>query len=358
MILLLNSIMTPSLDNTILKEVAYPLKNALENINHNDNILIDLGDRLSLIKYKTTRIISNPLNQRKKKRIHQLLRDKKISKNYIHSNIIEKNNYYYPEMLFKAEIEGYHSIEFRFDEELKTYIHSKGKEIISFNLTELLDKKNNETINKKIIITNNEDIKDKIESIIPKKIYLKNIIPFINNNNNLYDNNTDRNKSILKIIKERYFTKKKKKPFYIYFNESKAKKWYEKIVKDIEEGTLIYIGSEEKVSLINYNKDNNNFLNQDGFIISKRAPLLFSQDRFDNFYKDKQLSIDNIKRRQEKNDPIFSKEPELITSDIELAIDHFSKTKFKYMQNILEEFIDSQKNKPLIQPPDGSRYYY
>lgn len=209
-----------------------------------------------------------------------------------------------------------------------------------------------------------------LRKIIRPKYFEENVLPFLENRPTRFTPPIfNRPKSLVK-KGFRLFSRKtegdKRKPFFINFNMLHAREWYENATQFAKDGDFVYVGSKEEVYLFSLAKDRSGIYYQGTYTASRRPPLYFSNNYLGYLsarsmskplfagsgpcnvaeyktsnppeFEGKSFVFSKIGREQNCKNTVFSGEPELITTDLTEALNHFQTTDFSEFIDLIETY--------------------
>jgi hypothetical protein len=371
-----------SLEDTLL-----PIKNTFKTLDKGKNILIQTGNKISLLKYYGVEIGNkDPLlvrmNRHTSIQCMNFLFPENKDDPYIHKDLSKR-------IIEKARLEilGTHRLDFTLDEEFDFYMPSAND---NTDLYLTLAQKYGDgriepyfdeistTIDEKLIIK-------KLKEITKPNYFEQNILPFVENR----ETNLEMPKWNSKINFFKNLMRKKidkRKPTYLKFNSYIGKEWLSNVAKDLSFGNFVYVGSKEQVYLLGVAKNHDGSLYNQGTYTTSTKPMLWFSNNYlghmNNFDMQRPLFKGNgpcnvaeyrtsnppsfngnpyifsaIGRNQCCKNSIFSGEPQLITGDLSEALDHLKTTDFNEFEDVVKLY--SQKiNEPTPNAKPNGKYFF
>ncbi len=374
-----------SLDNMLS-----PVKQIIEPLDKGQNVLIQFGDTVSLLKYEGAEIGStDPLNVRANRHTNIMcignLLMPRDNDPYTHRDsskrITEKA---------RVEILRTHRIDFDFDKEFGIYLPS------AENHTDLYltlankfgDGHIEKTVDGVTIIADEGLLVEKLKEISRPQYFEKNIIPFIENRNTDLEMPKWGTKGniVTGLINRFRGNGDLRKPSYGKFNMWVANDWLTRATKDLEHGDFVYVGSKEEVYLLSVAKNDDGSLYMQGTYTTSTKPMLhFSNNYLGHMSKfDMQRPMfkgsgscnvaeyrtsdapgfngvpfvfSSIGRKQNCKNSIFTGEPDIITGNLEEALGHFETTDFKEFGDIVKAYSHKAHEPTPNSKPNG-RFFY
>jgi hypothetical protein len=359
-----------------LENRLFPVKETVEPLQEGENILVEAGNQISLLKYESTRIgPQNPL----------LIRTNRHTSVYCIGNILmpnENNPYTHKDpskriiAKARAEILGTHRMDFTLDNEFGIYLPSaEGHTDLYLTLANKFgDGRIEEVFENITIITDESLLIRKLKEITRPEFFERNVVPFLEDQATDLEMprwNTERNllTRLVKMIKR---NSNSRKPNYDKFTMSVAHNWLSNVAKNLEHGDFVYVGSKEEVYLLGVAKDNNDSLYMQGTYTTSTKPMLwFSNNYLGNTSRmdvsyfgskpvqlgEKPFIFNAIGRSQNCKNAIFTGEPEIITGDLSEALTHFRTTDFKEFEDVVKDYAD-KVNKPTPNAKPKGKFFY
>ena len=373
-----------------LDDILLPVKETIEPLQKGENILVEAGNKITLLKYEGAEIgSSDPLD----------VRINRHTSVYCIGNILmpmENDPYTHKDpskritAKARAEILGTHRIDFTLDDEFGIHLPSADSHTdLYLTLANKFGDGRVEKVFDNITIIADESLLIKrLQEIIRSQYFEQNVVPF------LEDRTTDlempkwiSNGNLLTgLVKMIQGNSDSRKPNYVRFNMFVAHDWLSNVAKNLEHGDFVYVGSKEEVYLLGVAKDDDGSLYKQGTYTTSTKPMLW----FSNNYLGHMNKFDmqrpmfkgngpyNVARYRTSNPPsfdeqpfiftamgrnqdcknfIFTGEPDLITGDLTEALSHFRTTDFKEFEDVIINYAN-KVNEPTPNAKPNGRFFY
>jgi hypothetical protein len=379
----------------LFTNIIIPYKRILETLVKGENLIVDNGNELALLKFEDVKVGSFEPNEVRLDRsilIRCMIDDAQ-------KDITEKA---------KIEIYATHRINFTFDEEFGIYLPSS--DINTDLFLNLADRYKDGSIKRRYkqlsIISDEDSVRKRMQEVTRPDYFYNNILPFLENretnlempkSGNVLEvkrrKNKDDSHSVNLVQKiANLFTdaeeniKHLEEASLVGFDRSVGRDWLSTVAKELDHGDFVYIGSKEEVYLLGIAKNKDGSLyGEEGYIRSTK-PLLW----FSNNYLGKQshlmreLSLrlkekeDNpsdyilleppsvnlrpfifsaMGRAQDYKNSIFTGKPDLITGNLKEALDHFKRTDFREFEDIVISYATKIRD-PTPNARSLEKYFY
>ena len=370
--------------------ILLPIKETVEPLQKGENILVEAGNQISLLKYEGDEVgSSDPLS----------VRMNRHTSVYCIGNILmpsENDPYTHKDpskrITAKARVEilGTHRIDFNFDDEFGVYLPSADShtDLYLTLANKFGDGRIEKVFDNVTVIADESLLVKRLQEITRPQYFEQNILPFLENrvtdlempkwitNGNLLT-------GLVKMIKG---NSDSRKPNYCRFNMSVAHDWLSNVAKDLEHGDFVYVGSKEEVYLLSVAKDDDGSLYMHGTYTTSAKPMFW----FSNNYLGYMSKFDmqrpmfkgngscNVAQYRTSNPPcfegqpfiftamgrsqncknsIFTGEPDLITGDLSEALTHFRTTDFKEFEDVVKNYAN-KVNEPTPNAKPNGRFFY
>ncbi len=356
-----------------LDSLLMPVKETIEPLQKGENVLIEAGNQISVLKYEDAEIGSvDPLQIRVNRRGRAFcvgnVQFPRLDESYASKNPSKR-------IVAKArgEILGTHRLDFTFDDEFGIYFPS-AEDHTDLYLT--LAKKFGDGRIEKVfdninVIADESLLVKRLKEVTRPEYFEQNVAPFLENRpTDLEMPKWVSNGNFLKgLVRKFKGSSDSRKPNYGRFTMLAGYEWLYNVAKGLKHGDFVYVGSKEEVYLFNAVKDGDVPLYMKGtYSISSEPALWFSNNYIGNMGKfdmEKSLFKGNdicdlteyrtsgtpgfdgkpfifsaIGRRQNHKNRVFIGEPDLITSDLCEAVSHFRTTDFKEFEDIVAIYPD------------------
>ena len=370
--------------------ILLPIKETVEPLQKGENILVEAGNQISLLKYEGAEVgSSDPLS----------VRMNRHTSVYCIGNILmpsENDPYTHKDpskrITAKARVEilGTHRIDFNFDDEFGVYLPSADShtDLYLTLANKFGDGRIEKVFDNVTVIADESLLVKRLQEITRPQYFEQNILPFLENrvtdlempkwitNGNLLT-------GLVKMIKG---NSDSRKPNYGRFNNSVAHDWLSNVAKDLEHGDFVYVGSKEEVYLLSVAKDDDGSLYMQGTYTTSAKPMFW----FSNNYLGHMSKFDmqrpmfkgngscNVAQYRTSNPPgfegqpfiftamgrsqncknsIFTGEPDLITGDLSEALTHFRTTDFKEFEDVVKNYAN-KVNEPTPNAIPNGRFFY
>ena len=368
-----------------LKEQLFPVKSSLLNLNVGDNLLVEYGNNVSLLKFEKVEFgNTDPLHVRYNRHtsfhcIGNLLMPRENDP-YTHKDkskrIVAKA---------RAEILGTHRIDFSLDNEFNLHLPSAERNTdLYLDVANMYGDKRIENVFKDInLITDENLVVKRLKEITRENYFEQNIIPFLESRpTDLYMpywETTNHLKGILNLFN------KNPQRNYLKFDMTKAHNSFSDATKDLESGSFVYVGSKHEVYLLGLARDGNEPYMQGTYTTSTKPMLFFSNNYLGNmnahegkkplfkelgntdYNKYRTISppefgeisfvFSAMGREQNCKNHIFNAEPELITGNLEKALEHFNSTDFNEFSDVVKSYSDKIRTPTPDAVPNGKFFY-
>jgi hypothetical protein len=373
-----------------LDHVLLPVKETIEPLQKGENILIEAGDRISLLKYEGAEIgSSDPLSIRVNRHTSVLCLGNILMPTsndpYTHrdrSKRITKNA--------RIEILGTHRIDFTLDEEFGIYLPSADShtDLYLTLANEFGDGRVEKVFDNITAVVGESAILKRLQEITRPQYLEQNVLPFLESRmTDLVMPGCETNQNLLaglaKLVRRKSDSRK---PRYARFSMFVAHDWLSNVAKDLEHGDFVYVGSKEEVYLLGVAKNDAGHLFMQGTYTTSTKPMLwFSNNylghmsRFDmerpkflgsgycnaaEYRTSDPPSFDGIPfifstmgRSQDCKNAIFTGEPDVITGDLSEALNHFRTTDFREFEDVVEAYANKVKEPTPGAKPNGKFFY-
>lgn len=373
-----------------LDKMLLPIKQVTEPLEKGQNILVQFGDTVSLLKYEGFGIGSpNPLNVRANRHTSIMCLGNLFNRDpndpLTHKDPTKK-------IIEKARIEvfGTHRIDFNLDQEFGIYLPSAEShtDLYLTLANKFGDGHIEKTVGKINVIADEELLTEKLKEITRPQYFEKNVVPF------LEDRNTElempkwvtKGNLITGLMNKLKGGDDSGKPSYSRFNMWVANDWLTDATKDLEHGSFVYVGAKEEVYLLGVAKENDKSLYMQGTYTTSTKPMLwFSNNylghmsKFDMqrpmFKEDGPCNVAEYRtfdapgfngtpfiftamgRSQDCKNSIFTGEPDIITGDLEKALGHFRTTDFGEFEDVIKAYHKKIHEPTPNEEPNGKYFY-
>ncbi len=381
-----NSNEVESLDNMLL-----PVKQVVEPLEKGQNILIQFGDSVSLLKYEGAEIgSSDPLRVRANRHtsimcIGNILMPQEGDP-YTHKDPSKR-------ITAKARIEilGTHRLDFDFDQEFGLYLPSAEShtDLYLTLANKFGDGRVEKTVDGVTVIADESLLVDKLKEITRPGYFERNVVPFLENRGTDLEMPkwVTKGNMITGLINRFKSNGDSRKPSYGSFNMWVAHDWLTRATKDLEHGDFVYVGSKEEVYLLGVAKDDDDgSLYMQGTYTTSTKPMLYFSNNFlghmSKFdmqkpmfrgsgsvnvaeyrtssapgFEEAPFIFTSMGRKQDCKNSIFTGEPYVITGDLEEALQHFRTTDFKEFEDVVKAYAHKIKEPTPNATPNG-RFFY
>jgi hypothetical protein len=373
-----------SLDNILL-----PVKETIETLQKGENILVEAGNQISLLKYESAQVGSqDPLRVRMNRHtsitcLGNLFRNDPNDP-YTHKDPSKRIT-----AKARAEILGTHRIDFTLDDEFGIYLPSADSHTdLYLTLANKFGDGRVEKLFDNITVVADESLLvRRLQEITRPQYFEQNVVPFLESRTTDLEMpkwilNGNFLTGLVKMIKG---SPDSRKPNYGRFNMSVAHDWLSNVAKYLEHGDFVYVGSKEEVYLLGVAKDDDGSLYMQGTYTTSSKPMLW----FSNNYLGHMSKSDmqrpmfkgdgpcNVARYRTSNPPsfdeqpfiftamgrsqdcknsIFTGEPDLITGDLSEALTHFRTTDFKEFEDVVKNYAN-KVNEPTPNAKPNGRFF-
>jgi len=360
--------MTEIVDKKDIKKFLIPITRQTDSIKPGQNILFDFGNRVSLMKFE--RFETGPTDPLS-------IRVNRHTSIYCMGNILipsadspltHENPQKRIDEKARAHVLGTHRIDFEPDPEFDIYLPSAEKHTdLYLDLANKFADGRIEKIHKKLDIMVGDDlITKRLNQITRPKYFKKNITPFLESRATNLEMPGWKEKKILGLFKIKSEEKR----------HQKAREKYDELSNELNEDNFIYIGCKEEVFLLGPSKEDNLYPDMQEWNGRKKVKpiLFFSNNYLGNLSRreaDKPLfkpkdewekrvgggqeyrysdipgfdgipfifsAIGRIKDCGCSKNNLFTGEPELITGNLDEALEHFETTDFSEFKDIVTKY--------------------
>jgi hypothetical protein len=363
-------------ENQSLDDMLSLIKETVESLEKGENILVEAGNRISLLKYEGIEVGSqDPLHVRMNRHTYVYcignilmpMRDDPYTHKDPSKRITAKA---------RAEILGTHRIDFTLDDEFGIYLPSADSHTdLYLTLANKFGCGRVERVFDKItFIADGSSLVKRLQTITRPQYFEQNVVPFLENEATCFEMPrwiTQGNfmAGLVKMLKR---GSGPRRPNYGKFDMFVAHDWLSNVAKDLEHGDFVYVGSKEEVYLLSVAKDDDGSLYMQGTYTTSSKPLLWFSNNYlghasrtDVIYfgsKPVQLGgrpfiFNAMGRSQDCKNHIFTGEPDIITGDLSEALTHFRTTDFKEFEDIVKDYADKIHEPTLNERPNG-RFFY
>jgi hypothetical protein len=400
-----NIILPKTNDYSILEKKLFdPIKVITDNLNKKENILVKRNNNYSLLKYDGIDLISNnPINVRVNRKVNivcigNFIRpdwayegegEKKWQKERDNNPLTHKNPAKRVVKKLITNFYGTHRIDFSYDSEFDIHLVNSDNNDLYLNIANKYANGDSKKLFDSIdLIVGDETIIKELSKITKPEYFKKSILPFIESRPTdleipKWHTNSD---IITKALN--FFKKKSIKPNYSKFDMSVGWNWLTNVTENMNHGDFLYVGSKKDVYLMGITKLNNKVVSQGTYTTSTKPMLFFSNTFVGN------MGVMDMKRRLwmgEPNEPyncgeyrssdppgfnkkpyifsaigrhqccklsLFDGEPDIITGNLNDALEHFQTTDFKEFIDIVEKYALKIKDQTPNVKPNGNMFYY
>lgn len=320
----------------------------LDALKRGQNVLLNFGKSLSLIKYEAYKFelldsISHSINRHVTiVCIGNLIFNDKKAKKPVSEKIREKT---------QVNIYASHCLDFEFDEEFAEFFPLSCRQDVFLLLVKKYFDDSIDIINNIEIISDELEIRQKLKKILRTQYYTNVIKPFLHGKSTIYQI-------------------PRWKRHVLPFNLTNMLWRYQKTASKLKHGDFVYIGSKEEVYLLGTTIDGSGNPYMQGTYITSTKPILYfsnnylnDMSRFDAempLYKgrgvcnvakyrtrevpgfnSKPFIFPQIGRSQNCKNTVFTGEPDIITGDLQAALAHFATTDFCEFRDLVERYANS-----------------
>lgn len=373
-----------------LDDVLLPVKETIQPLEEGENVLIEYGNTISLLKYEGAEIGSNdPLKVRANR----------------HTNVYCLGNLLFPqkgdpltdpdpskkiEEKARAEILGTHRIDFNFDDEFGIHIPSAEQHTdLYLELANKYADNRVESVYDKIDITTGDSaITDKLKKITRPQYFEQNVLPFIENRTTDRElpGWNDNGNFFSGLLNKAKGTDDKRKPIYRKFNKLVALDWFSRATNHMEHGSFVYVGCNEEVYLLGVAKDDDGKPYMQGTYNTSTKPMFwFSNNLLGHMsagdmnkplfkgqglcnvavyrtseppgFNGEPFIFTAMGRTQDCKNHMFTGEPDIITGDLSEALSHFRTTDFNEFEDIVKAYATKINEPNPSLKPKGEFFY-
>lgn len=375
--------------NQNLDDILLPIKKIIESSQKGENILVEIGNQFSLLKYDDVEVgSSDPL----------IIRMNRHTSVHCIGNILmprENDPYTHKDpskrITAKARLDilGTHRIDFNFDNEFELYFPSANShtDLYLTLANQFKDGRVESFFDSIKVIADESLLMKKLKEITRPQYFEKNIVPFLENRRtDLQMPKWSKDRSFISgLVKMIKGNSDSRKPNYSRFNLSVAHDWLSNVSKDLEHGDFVYVGSKEEVYLLGVAKDHDGSLYLQGTYTTSTKPMLWFSNNYlghmsksdmqrpmfegdgscnvaryrtsnpPNF-EEQPFIFTAIGREQDCKNHIFTGEPDVITGDLSEALSHFRITDFKEFEDVVKMY--AEKINETIPNASNGRFFY
>ena len=353
-----------------IEQELLPIRETFSYINKGDNVLFEVDDTIYLLKYEGSEAGAvSALHDRVNRYINLVC----VGNFFLPKEERDRNPYTHKDpskrIVEKARIDvfGTHKIKFERDEEFGIYLPSSGthSDIYLTVALRYADGRIEKTVDSVDITVGDSLVSEKLKKITRPKYFERIIIPFLEGRPT--DLRVPRNKGNIERLVSffRSFGKKYKRPLYREFDMIEAYEWLHEATKDLQHGDFVYIGCKEEVYLMGIAK------NDDGTPYMPRRystkPIFFFSNNYLGYtsvfdtekdvpgFNGEPFIFTAMGRKQDYKNSLFTGEPDIITGDIDEALEHFETTDFAEFEDIVKKYYERIRE-PNTQLPDPGCY--
>jgi len=373
-----------------LDDILLPIKESFETLQKGENILVEAGNKISLLKYDG--LESGPADP-------LLVRVNRHTRVHCIGNIFAKNKddpYTHEDPSkriieqAKVDILGTHKMNFTLDKEFGIYLPSAdmANDLYLNMANKFADGRIEKVSDKLNIISDESLLMKRLQEISRPQYFEQNILPFLENKPTNVEMPKWANAGVVLAAFKNLIKKSpnSKKPYFGRFNMSVARNWLFDVTKDMDHGDFLYVGSKEEVYLLGVAKKNDGSLYMQGTYTTSTKPMLwFSNNYLGHMSKwdmsrpmfkgsgscnvaeyrtsnppsfDEQPFIFNaMGRSQDCKNTVFTGEPDIITGDLSEALNHFRTTDFKEFEDVVKDYAGKVRESTPDTKPNGKFFY-
>ncbi len=355
--------------STKLESILGSFVDELEGLQKGDNIVICYQDNYYLIKYESFDLEEEPWDRHRHSRFLTMGDMSLLVDDTEEEKEKTSNRMYHEHKRHKLNVYGTHCLDLSFDEEFQIYLPSSSRRDLFLTLVnENKDGDFHLTDKNLKIVSKKEEVFDLISDIVRPGYFKKNIIPF------LEGRVTD-----LKIPGKREKI----------FNFSDVFSWRNSLYKfldGLDHGSFAYVGCKQEVYLIVVAKHDGVPYMQGTYTTSLKPMFYFSNNYLEFIskydaekpkfegdgpvnvaeyrtydipsFKGKPFIFPQMGRGQNCKNVIVMGEPEVMTTDLAKALDHFKTTDFAEFEDVVRRYSEMVD---VIHPSSGEpngRFYY
>jgi hypothetical protein len=389
-------------DSSLEQEIQSMLS-FMKGLEKGDNLLVDTGDTISLIKYENFDVsANNPLQQRVNRHVNLMCMgnvirpywaqsgegkkkwdEEQADHPFTHIDLAKRIN-----KQIKANFYGTHRIDFTFDREFGIYLVDSDNIDLYLNIAnEYANGDVRQGVDSVKFIIDNAQIEKRLIEITRPEYFYKSIKPFLESRSTgLNIPMWNKNSIFYDLVHSLYGSKNK--PKYLKFDMSVAWNWLNDVAKNLDHGDFIYVGCKEEVYLLGITKPEGKVINQGTYTLSTKPMLFFTNtfvEHIDPTNMKRRLwtgdpnepyncaeyrgedppSFDGtpyvfsaIGRKQRVKSTLFTGEPEIITGNLDEALAHFRTTDFSEFESTVRHYADRiREPTPDIRPNSGCFFY-
>ena len=355
---------------TEVPEEFVPYNEQLASVNPGDNVLYKVDNVYSLLKYERhdTSIENHD--------VHRYSRHASfVTSDWLLADTNEKRQRLTEQQQkerrrYKSNIYGTHGLEFKQDQEFDLYLPSSEKSDLFLTVA----RENNEgeaTQTEHIIevTTNPDEIVSELQRIT-RPLYFETVItPFLRGRS-----------TSLKIPSWN-------SRWYHRVNRRTLLSRFEKKTRHLKHGDFVYVGCKEEVYLLGLARDENDMPYMQGTYTTSIKPMFYFSHNYLNFisrhdaekpkfsgegacnvakyrtydvpeFGDQPFVFPQMGRRQNCKNTIFNSEPQLITGNVDEAMDHFATTDFAEFADVVRRYAEQVHIVHLSFGAPNGKYYY
>lgn len=333
-----------------------------------ENILVREGNRYSLLKFEKYDVEIEPCDVHRYNRgtwfgtSNLLLARTRADR----EAVLEQQRKEWKRL--KGNVYGTHRLDFEFDSEFGIYLpSSSGRDLFLFLARETSDGAVFPREDELGFIIGDEIVRKRLRNIVRPGYFETVIEPFLTARCTKFQ--MPRRKQWWRLISKDYFRE------------------YERTIGKLDEGDFVYIGSKEEVYLLSVAKDDDGGAYCQGSYLTSAKPLLYFSNNYLEFiskhdaekpkfegsgacnvaryrtfdvpgFDGKPFIFPQMGRKQNCKNTVFTGDPDVITGDIDQALEHFVRTDFSEFFDVVRRYAETSHIVHESSGEPNGRYYY
>lgn len=349
-----------------LTEVVTKKYSTLKSFGKGTNILFDFGESVVLLKYETHgfELLRGSVHTYNRHTVF-------VAMNFLFANSQDEEIDSLQKMVkykLQGNFYGTHRLDFEFDGEFGIYLpFSSGQDLFLTLGEEMFDgtvEAKNEAVQ---VLTDIGSISKRLKEVTRPDYFKKVVEPFLEGH-----------------VTE--FQVPKWKYHILPFNLSHMHREFAEVASKLEHGNFIYVGCKQEVYLLSLAKDSDGSPYMQGTYTTSAKPLLYFSNNYLNFisrhdaerprfkgkgscnvaeyrtydipgFCGKPFIFPQMGRSQDCKNVIFTGEPDVITGNIQRALEHFQTTDFAEFSDIVQRYAETISYVHSEQMPNGKYFY-